>query len=394
MTIRVLHVITTLGRGGAERQLVNLVCNTDGAEFAHSVCYLHPPGDFAAELKAAGHEVVCLNLPRKWPWLFAAARLVPLLRAQRPDLIQTWLFEADISARLSTLIGPRIPIINTLHLTTYDAETIRAAGWPPRKMAALQRIDRWTARAARPLFIAVSEAVKRSALRNLGVRADRVRVIYNSIDQATLSCAPGEPERVRQAAQIPADAFVYVNVGRLAPQKGQPILLRAFRQVAMELPNAYLAFVGEGPEEETLKTQARELGVSERVRFLGRRTDVGACLAMADAFVFPSLFEGLPLAPIEAMLKGLPCIVTRIEPVLELFTDNDTGLLVAPGSVDELAAAMMKLYGDPALRRQLAARALAAAGARFDSRTGLHAWEQLYRELRAAADLKHGDTRS
>ena len=75
------------------------------------------------------------------------------------------------------------------------------------------------------------------------------------------------------------------------------------------------------------------------------------------------------------------CIVTRIEPVLELFTDGETGLLVAPGSVDELAAAMMKLYGDPELRRQLAARALAAAGARFDSRTGLRAWEQLYREL-------------
>jgi glycosyltransferase involved in cell wall biosynthesis len=394
MTIKVLHVITSLGRGGAERQLVNLVCNTEGAEFTHSVCYLHPPGDFVSELEAAGHEVICLNLPRKWPWLFAAARLVPLLRAQRPDLIQTWLFEADISARLSTLIGPRIPIINTLHLTTYDAETIRAAGWPPRKMAALQRIDRWTARAARPLFIAVSEAVKRSALRNLGVRAERVRVIYNSIDQATLSCAPGEPERIRQAAQIPAAAFVYVNVGRLAPQKGQPVLLRAFRQVAAELPTAYLVFVGEGPEEEALKTQARELGISERVRFLGRRTDVGACLAMADAFVFPSLFEGLPLAPIEAMLKGLPCIVTRIEPVLELFTDNETGLLVAPGSVDELAAAMAKLYGDPELRRQLAAHALAAAGARFDSRTGLRAWEQLYRELRAAADLKHGDTRN
>ena len=381
MTIRVLHVITTLARGGAERQLVNLVRNTGGAEFAHVICYLHPPSDFAAELEAAGHEVICLNLPRKWPWLFAPARLVPLLRAQRPDLIQTWLFEADMSARLSTLIGPRIPIINTLHLTTYDAETIRAAGWPPRKMAVLQRLDRWTARAARPLFVAVSEAVKRSAVRNLGVPAADVRVIYNSIDQATLSCPPGEPARIRQAAQLPADAFVYVNVGRLAPQKGQPVLLRAFRQVAAALPDAYLVFVGEGLEEEALKALARELGVAERVRFLGRRADVGACLEMADAFVFPSLFEGLPLAPIEAMLKGLPCIVARIEPVLELFADGETGVLVAPGSVDELAAAMMKLYREPELRRRLGARGRAEAVARFDSGTGLRAWEQLYREL-------------
>ncbi len=335
MTVKVLHVITTLGRGGAERQLVNLVCNTEGAEFAHTVCYLHPPGDFAAELTQHGHEVICLNLPRKWPWLFAPARLVPILRARRPDLIQTWLFEADVSARLSTLVGPSIPIINTLHLTTYDAETIRAAGWSARKMAVLQRLDRWTARAARPLFVAVSEAVKRSALRNLGVQSSDVRVIYNSIDQTTLQCASDEPRRIRQTAGIPADAFVFVNVGRLAPQKGQPVLLRAFKDVAGALPDAYLVFVGEGPAEESLKALARELGVAERVKFLGRRADVGACLEMADAFVFPSLFEGLPLAPIEAMLKGLPCIVARIEPVLELFTDGETGVLVAPGSAED-----------------------------------------------------------
>ncbi|PYS91359.1 MAG: hypothetical protein DMF64_12335 [Acidobacteria bacterium] len=384
MTIRVLHVITTLGRGGAERQLVNLVRNTDRAEFEHVVCYLHPPADFAAELRADGREVVCLNLPRKWPWLFAPVRLMPLLRARRPQLIQTWLFEADISARLSTLIGPSIPIINTLHLTTYDAETIRAAHWSPRKMAMLQRLDRWTARRARPLFIAVSEAVKRSAVRNLGVPPSDIRVIYNSIDQATLSCAPDAPHRLRQAAQIPAAGFVFMNVGRLAPQKGQPVLLRAFKQVADALPDVYLVFVGEGPEEAALAALARELGVSERVRFLGRREDVGACLEMADAFVFPSLFEGLPLAPIEAMLKGLPCIVSRIEPVLELFTDKETGMFVAPGSVDELAAAMIELYNEPELRRHLGARAQARATARFDSRTGLQAWTELYRELAQA----------
>ena len=117
---------------------------------------------------------------------------------------------------------------------------------------------------------------------------------------------------------------------------------------------------------------------------MGRREDVGACLEMADAFVFPSLFEGLPLAPIEAMLKGLPCIVSRIEPVLELFTDKETGMFVAPGSVDELAAAMIELYNEPELRRHLGARAQARATARFDSRTGLQAWTELYRELAQA----------
>lgn len=381
MSIRVLHVITTLGRGGAERQLVNLVRNTQNSEVHHTVCYLHPPGDFAAELEQAGHEVTCLDVPPKWPWLLAAPRLRSLLRAQRPDLIQTWLFEADMTARLATLMGPRIRIVNTLHLTTYDADTIRAAKWPPLKMAVLKRIDRFTAHRARPLFIAVSQTVKRSAIRNLTIPERDVRVIYNSIDQTTLHCTPDQARRIRSEAQIPDDAFVYLNVGRFAAQKGLPVLLRAFKQVLAAVPDAYLVLVGDGPEKESLAALAGELGVDSRVKFLGRRADVGACLEMADVFVFPSLFEGLPLAPIEAMLKELPVIATRIEPVLELLVDNETARLVAPASTDELAAAMKELYLEPTLRRRLGACAKAAALKSFDSSIGLQAWRQLYREL-------------
>ena len=381
MTIHVLHIITTLCRGGAERQLVNLVCNTDPAVVRHTVCYLRPPGDFVSELEAAGHEVICLNLPRKWPWLFAPSKLTPLLKSRRPDLVQTWLFEGDIGARLSMLIGPRIPIINTLHLTNYDPETIRAAHWPPRKVAALQQIDKLTARHARPVFIACSQSVRHSAIRNLRVPGDDVRVIYNSIDQATLVCEAGQAAAVREAEQIPGAGFVFLNVGRLEPQKGQPVLLRAFQKVAAELPNTYLVFVGEGSQLGPLQALARELGLAERVKFLGQRTDVGACLEMSDVFVFPSLFEGLPLAPIEAMLKSLPCIVTSIEPVLELFADDETGIVVTPGSVEELAAAMRMVYRDPELRKRLGVHARIKAVENFDSSTGLHAWEQLYREL-------------
>lgn len=380
MTIRVLHIITTLGRGGAERQLVNLACNTDGAEFTHTICYLRPPSDFAPELKAAGREVINLNLPRKVPWIYAPARLVPILRENDPHIIQTWLFEADLAARLSTLTRS-IPIINTLHLTSYEPGTIAAGNWPPRKVEVLRQIDRLTSRWSRPLFIAVSEAVKKSAMRNLGLPDENVRVIYNSIDQTTLNCEPDEVRRLREEMRIPADAFVFINVGRLAPQKGQSIALKAFQLVAAELSNTYLVLVGEGPEAEALEALARELNITDRVRFMGRRTDVGACLEMSNVFIFPSLFEGFPLAPIEAMLKGVPCIAASIEPVLELFADGETGVLVEPGSERGMAAAMMKLYAQPDLRQRLSANARALAMERFDSSTGLRAWEQLYREL-------------
>jgi glycosyltransferase involved in cell wall biosynthesis len=153
--------------------------------------------------------------------------------------------------------------------------------------------------------------------------------------------------------------------------------------VATEWPNAYLAFIGDGPSTLSLESLAAELGLSGRVKFLGERTDVGACLEMSDVFVFPSLFEGLPLAPIEAMLKGLPCIVTRIEPVLELFADNETAIVVSPGSVEELANAMRRIYGDAALRHRLGSQGRSKAMENFDSSIGLHAWEELYLELAA-----------
>lgn len=383
MPIRVLHVITTLGRGGAERQLVNLVCNTRADEFEHRVCYLTPPGDFADELKDSGHAVTFLDLPRRWPWIFAPFRLGPLLREHKPDIIQTWLLEADLAARFSTLTK-RIPIINTLHTTTYEPETIRAGGWPRWKLAVFRQLDRWTAGLTKPLFVAVSETVRRSAIKHLHVPSQDVRLIYNSINQETLRSEPGDSSQLRSDFNIPPASFVFVNVGRMDPQKGQSYLLHAFKRVAGEHPNTYLVFVGDGPLFKDLVALTNKLAIRDRVRFLGSRPDVGACLELGDAFVFPSIIEGLPLAPIEAMLKGLPCIATRIGPIQEIITDRENGLLVAHGSVDELATAMTELYLDPRLRENLSTRGKQLAIERFDSGMGMKAWEQLYREVARA----------
>lgn len=378
--IRVLHVITTLGRGGAERQLVNLVNNTTPGEFEHLICYLHPPGDFELELKQAGHKVVCMDLPRRAPWLFAPLSLIPILKRFRPNVVQTWLYEADFAVRLSV---PRksIPIVNTLHMPTYEPETIAAGRWPNWKMQTLRQIDRITARWAKPLFIAVSDTVRKSAVKQLGVPPSDVRIIYNSIDLETLKSSPGASEKLRADLDIPSDGFVFLNVARLAPQKGQAQLLDAFHLVALQNSNTYLVFAGDGPLRKELEALADSLGVSERVRFLGRREDVGTCLELGNAFVFPSLFEGLPLAPVEAMLKGLPCIATKIGSLEEIITNRENGILVPLGAVAELAQAMTEICNDKELRNSLASRAQVLAYQRFERHHGLMSWENLYREV-------------
>lgn len=381
MPTRILHVVTSLTSGGAERQLVDVVCNTSRSEFEHVVCHLRPQDFFAGEITRAGHRVLGLNVTGKYPWLAAAKRLVPIIRTERPDCIHSWLFDADMTARFTHLASRDVPLITSVQAPNYDPQTVRVANWSPMKINALRWLDKASARWSNPSFVACSNFVRQSTMARLGVAASRIRVIYNSVDPNTLVCMPDEPRALRRSLEIPEDAFVYVTVGRLEPPKGHAYLLRAFAQVAATRAGAYLAIVGEGPLASDLKRLASRLGVGDRLRLLGRRKDVGACLEMSDAYVFPTLFEGFGIALVEAMFKGLPSAASRVGPIPEIIEDGVSGLLFAPGSVEELSAAMATLYDDPARRRALAESGLRRARGQFHSELTIPQWEGLYREV-------------
>ncbi|HKP72260.1 MAG TPA: glycosyltransferase [Pyrinomonadaceae bacterium] len=381
MPTRILHVVTSLTSGGAERQLVDVVCNTSKTEFEHVVCHLRPQDFFAEQIRRAGQRVVGLNLTGKYLWLAAARRLVPVIREVRPDCVHTWLFDADLSARLAHLGARGVPLITSLQAPNYDPQTVRVANWSPIKINGLRWLDKVSARWSNPSFVACSNFVRQSTMARLGVAASRIRVIYNSVDPNTLRCEPGEPPALRRSLEIPEDAFLYVTVGRLEPPKGHAYLVRAFAEVAATRPRAYLAIVGEGPLASDLKGLAAQLGVADRLRLLGRRKDVGACLEMSDAYVFPTLFEGFGIALVEAMFKGLPSAASRVGPIPEIIEDGVSGLLFTPGSVEELRAAMETLYDDPARRRSLAEKGFSSARGRFHSELTIPQWESLYREV-------------
>jgi glycosyltransferase involved in cell wall biosynthesis len=390
-SIRILHVITSLGRGGAERQLVSLVSNTKRSGYEHVVCYLRAPDDFAEEIRQSGPTVIGLDVAEgKGQWFSAARKLIRVIKAERPDIVQTWLYDADISTRLARLGTKRFPIITSLQSPVYEPATIQAGNLSPVKVGGLRWLDQLSAKWSNAFFVACSQFVAQSAKKRLGIPASKIKVIYNSVDPNTLRCEPDEPQRLRQSLEIPEGGFVYISVGRLDPPKGHAHLLRAFQRVAASQPRAYLALVGDGPSASDLRELANELGIQSQVRFLGRRKDIGACLEMADVFVFPSLFEGLPLALVEAMFKKLPCIVSRIDMLLEVVTDEETGLLVAPGSVDELATAMTRLYAAPGRRKVLGLNGYQVAVERFNQQTTIPQWEALYDSFarKAAHDRK------
>jgi glycosyltransferase involved in cell wall biosynthesis len=379
-SLRILHAIESLGRGGAERQLVSLVSNTTRSRFEHVVCHLRPENDFAEEIRRAGCRVVGLNTAGKRPWFSAALKLRRIIKAEQPDIIHTWLYDATISARLAHLLKPTMPLVTSLQNADYEGETIQAANLRPNKVNLLRWIDKVTSRWANPAFVACSHFAKRSAMNNLGIPESSIHVIYNSVDPVTLRGGADESRALRCSLNIPEDGFVYLNVGRLDPQKGQACLLRAFQQVSSQLKNVYLVIVGAGPLDSDLRKLAHDLGISSQVRLPGIRADIGGCLEMANVFVFPSMFEGLPLALVEAMFKGLPCVVSRLETLLEV-VGNSNALLTAPGCEEELAAAMAKLHADPALRRALAAQAQRDATERFNMETTIPQWEAFYTQI-------------
>lgn len=377
---RILHIIPSLTSGGAERQLATVICNTNADEFTHCVYSLGGSEFFAPVLREAGHAVEQLSLG-KHPWFSATSQLLPFVRRYQPHLITTWLYDANIVGRLLRLRNFNIPLLTSLHTLEYEPEIIRASGWSPYKVEVLRQIDKLTKRLANPYFQACSYSVKESNQRRLKIPDSRIEVIYNGIDPKSLDASFSEANFLRQKLEIPADAFVYTTVGRVDAMKNQALVLRAFPEVLKNVPQAYLTIIGSGRLEQYLKDSANALDINHRVRFLGQRKDVGACLEMADAFVFPTLTEGHPMALVEAMFKRLPCVASDLDVIKEVVVDGQNGLLFETGNAGRLAAAMIKLFGDPNLRRTISERGFRDVEKRFHIRSIAREWENLYTRL-------------
>lgn len=382
--MRVLHVIPTLGRGGAERQLVNLVRHSDPALVSHVVCYLGPPDDFAPDLLHAGAQIVGLGLRARRPWLRAARGLARVLSETRADIVQTWLFDASAAVFIARLRARGSRWVATLHNPDYDPQTIRDANLPLRKMRALRTLDIAMARLSDVSYVAVSNAVKKSYICHVGIADDRITVIHNSLDPEMLEHKPGESEQLRRSLGIPLDAFVFLNVGRLDPQKGQADLIEAFAGIAAKRSDTHLVIVGRGPLERALAEQASRLGVGSLLSLPGTFDRIGPVLAMADAFVFPSYFEGFGIALLEAMFKGVPCIASRIPAIQELVADGETAILTEPGGVGELTRAMSCMREDAELRSRLAIAATAHTEAEFLTPAIVRQWRSLYQQILGA----------
>ncbi|HEY0428222.1 MAG TPA: glycosyltransferase [Pyrinomonadaceae bacterium] len=383
--LKVLHLIPTLSSGGAERQLANVVGGTRRELINHVVCVIGEPYFFSQDIRDAGFKVIEMDVSGKRPFLKAAQKFRKIIAEEKPDVIHSWLYDANVSARLASLLNGKTPLVTSLQLADYEPEVARIGNYNPHKVSALKAIDKFTAFLAAPFFVPCSEFVKNSYRRRYGLDESKTEVIYNAVNIDALPATKADLKKIRAKLELPADAFVYLNVGRLDPQKNHKVLFEAFQAVSAEIPNAFLLLAGIGHLENELKNLAESLEINEKVFFLGRRNDVGALLELADVFAFPSFFEGLPVALIEAMLKRLPCVASRIEVFEEVIDDGETGLLINPTSAVELKDAMIKLYKDEKLRESLGENAFREAKAKYDIAVTARQWEKFYQKVKATA---------
>ena len=233
--------------------------------------------------------------------------------------------------------------------TSYDLARRQDPNIRLSRLRIVRYVDAWTARRLTTHFHAISEAVEASAVEHLGIDADRVTVIPRGRDRHRLGQpGAGRAQSVRDSLGVAADTRLLLTVGRQEFQKGHEYLIRAFAAVRDDHPAARLMIAGrQGHMSDRLAALVDELELGESVDLLGHRPDVADLLCAADLFVFPSLYEGLGGALIEASAMGLPIVASDLPALREVVDEYRNASLVPPGDAERLADAIGRLLDDP-----------------------------------------------
>ena len=239
-------------------------------------------------------------------------------------------------------------------------------------------------------FVAMSRAIRDEFLR-AGVPPEKVALIAHGVDtDRFLPATRDERLALRQRLGLPIDGRIIIYTGRLLRGKGLEALIAAFGSVAAAEPSAHLVIVGSGEGQSlsvdaALRAAAQGEGLAGRVTFAGRVDAVEDWLRASDVFAFPSMFEALGIALVEAAACGLPAVASRTGGIVDVVEDGRSGVLVPPGDVAALSAALHRLVTDPDLGRRMGAAARDVARARFDERDAVDRYRALFHEVAGRA---------
>lgn len=381
-----LHVVQLIGHlntGGAENALFRRVQYLKDKGIKYTICLYENQGRYGEELIRLGYSVIFMRknfltgrfqkLPKFVTWPFRVLesvvfvfRLSLLVRRLKVDIIHTHMFSANLWGRLASIANPRLGIIITEHTV---------GGWHKEtKHKIVNRIlASWSDR-----IVAVSNAVAESVSRQLGntTPSSKVVVIPNGYEFLEGSKTQESEHNISEKRGLRI-----ASIGRLVEIKRLDILMRALKSVICSHPEISCWIVGDGPMRSRLERMSEELCLNQTLSFLGERYDVRELLNDVDVVISTSDAEGMSNTILEAMGAGLPVIATDVGGNQELVRNGQTGILIKPGDVEELANSIIYVLNDMERAKKMGETGKRKVEEFYSMEKVSQDWLDLYREV-------------
>jgi glycosyltransferase involved in cell wall biosynthesis len=373
-SIHVVHVISGLPLGGAQTALKYLIARMDRGLFRNTVISLTTKGIVGSQIEALDVPVIEFGMPRGIPSVVGFFRLVRELRQLQPQLIQTWMYHADLLGLLAARSLGLAPIVWNVRgaRRSWRGFGLRT-GLTVKTCALLSRA---------PTVVVVNSVQGKDDHRDMGYRPKRWEVIPNGIDVDRFQPNPGARAKMRAELGVDEGDLLIGTVARFHPMKGHEALLEAIGRSRKKFLGLHLALVGEGLEEgnSRLMNWACLYNVDEGLHLMGPREDIPEILNALDIFVLSSYGEGFPNVVGEAMSSGVPCVVTDVGDSARLV--GDSGVVVSPGDAMALESGLNTLIEVGAeARSRMGAMARERVVSSYDVNAMIGAYEQLYSGL-------------
>lgn len=374
MPIRILHVMDSLGNGGLENGVVNLIRHMDARRYEHAICTIRGLGVNADRLPPGRVRLLQTGKRPGFDWQIPELRRA--IRETRPDVVHSRNWGA-IEAVMAGRLAGRCALVHSEH----GLESSAATREPWRRIC----FRRLAFELAHSVFC-VSRQLRDFHARRTGFAARRISVIHNGVDSMRFSPDPAARARMRRELEIGEKEFCVGAVGNLLPVKDHLTLLEAVNRLGGAARDWRVLVAGEGSESPKLAAAASAMpGGAQRITFLGASSRVSELLNAFDVYVLPSLNEGISNSLLEAMATGLPVIATATGGNPEVVEDGRSGLLFPPGNAPGLGEGLMRLYSEPQLGAELGAAARRRVREEFSIESMVANYEKLYERVTPVA---------
>jgi glycosyltransferase involved in cell wall biosynthesis len=381
--MRICHVIPTTHVGGAEAMLFKLLAHLDPGEFDSRVVSLLEAGEMGERIRGLGVPVYDLNLrAKRLARAWCALTLARFLWSQRVQLLQTWLYHADLAGSLAAPLAGRVPVVWNVRHSTLDARTESISTLRSARFCGL--CSRWI-----PRRIVFNSQAAVSAHRRFGYNTDRAEVIPNGFDMTLFRPSQRARSDLRAELALAEETPLIGLLGRFHPHKDHRTFLSAAARLASRCHQVHFVLAGNGIcwENRTLAGWIDAEGLRHRIHLLGHRADVPRIQAALDVAVCSSVTEGFPNVVGEAMACGVPCVATDVGDCRPLVAS--TGKIVPVGDPEALSRAVGSILElSPEGRAKLGRLARRRVQDRYDMRHIAARYAQLWRACRDDAVIR------